>query len=273
MTSCLMAISAIVAFYTLLSFTLAHMSKYLRPKGRTICHLIDSGSHYVGAIFMILYALSLFGVNTATLLGGAGVIALVFTLGANSLIADVLAGFFIIFEGDVMVGDVVEIGGFRGIVTDITMRTTKLMDNDNHDIKIINNSRIGELINQSRKVSSVIIDIKVSHDFGLVRGEQVVREALAMLPERCPEIIGKPQYLGVVGLPERNAITGKITSTNVRVCFDCYEEDRENLSYKLHRELVWVAHVLLNDDSPIGITGCKVVTPLEDRDDPTDEEE
>lgn len=59
--------------------------------------------------------------------------------------------------------------------------------------------------------------------------------------------------------------------SHVRVCFDCYEEDRERLTYKLHRELVWVAHVLLNDDSPIGIEGCKVVTPMEDRDDPAGE--
>lgn len=257
-TSCLMAISGIVTFYTLLTIVLSHMSKYLRPKGKTICHLIDSGSHYVGAIFLTLYALSLFGVDTATLLGGAGVIALVFTLGANSLISDVLAGFFIIFEGDIMVGDVVEIGGFRGIVTDITMRTTKLMDDNTQDIKVINNSQIGDLINQSRKVSCIMIDIRISHDVGLVRGEQIVREALAMLPGRCPEIIGKPQYLGVMGLPERNDTTGKISSTVVRVSFECFEKDRENLTYKLHRELVWVAHMLLNDDSPIGIEGCKV---------------
>ena len=75
----------------------------------------------------------------------------------------------------------------------------------------------------------------------------------------------------MVGLPEQNPISGKFSGINVRVSFECYEADRESLTYKLHRELVWVAHVLLNDDSPIGIMGCKVVTPLEDQDDPTDE--
>lgn len=101
----------------------------------------------------------MFVVNTATLVGGVGATALIFTLGANSLIADVLAGIFIIFEGDFTVGDVVVIDGFRGIVTDIGMRTTKLMDDNTRDIRIINNSTIKTLTNQSRENSSVIIDM------------------------------------------------------------------------------------------------------------------
>ena len=44
--------------------------------------------------------------------------------------------------------------------------------------------------------------------------------------------------------------------------FECLEKDRELLSYRLQRELVWVAHALINDDSQVGIEGCKVVDPL-----------
>lgn len=50
------------------------------------------------------------------------------------LISDVLAGLFVIFEGDIMVGDVVQIETTRGRVTDITMRTIKLMNEDTHEI-------------------------------------------------------------------------------------------------------------------------------------------
>ena len=267
-TTCLMAISAVVTLYVVLSIVLKQISRYLRPKGRTICQLIDSGSHYVGAIFLIMYAMSMFGVNTATLIGGAGVVALIFTLGANSLIANVVAGIFIIFEGHVMVGDVVEIGDFRGVVTDITMRTTVLVNGSTQDIKIISNSQISELVNKSRKPSRVVLELEISHDVGLLRGEQIVREALEMLPGRHPEIIGMPEYLGVIDLPQLNSYTDKIQGIHVQVRFECLEKDRSRLTNTLRRELVWVCHVLLNDDSQIGIEGCKVVDPPEDRGEP-----
>lgn len=267
-TTCLMAISAVVTLYVVLSIVLKQISRYLRPKGRTICQLIDSGSHYIGAIFLIMYAMSMFGVNTATLIGGASVVALIFTLGANSLIANVVAGIFIIFEGHIMVGDVVEIGDFRGVVTDITMRTTVLVNGSTQDIKIISNSQISELVNKSRKPSRVVLELEISHDVGLVRGEQIVREALAMLPGRHPEIIGMPEYLGVIDLPQLNIYTEKIQGIHAQVRFECLEKDRSRLSNTLRRELVWVCHVLLNDDSQIGIEGCKVVDSPKERGEP-----
>ena len=267
-TTCLMAISAVVTLHVVLSVVLKQISGYLRPKGRTICQLIDSGSHYVGAIFLIMYAMSMFGVNTATLIGGAGVVALIFTLGANSLIANVVAGIFIIFEGHIMVGDVVEIGDFRGVVADITMRTTVLVNGGTQDIKIISNSQISELVNKSRKPSRVVLEFEISHDVGLIRGEQIVREALATLPGRYPEIIGMPEYLGVIDLPQINIYTEKIQGIHVQARFECLEKDRSRLTNALRRELVWVCHALLNDDSQIGIEGCRVVDPPEDRGEP-----
>ena len=141
-----MLASVVFAIQKLIDTIVLRLGKYMSPKGVTICRLIDSGFTYIGTIIIIIYALSMFGVNTATLIGGVGATALIFTLGANSLIADVLAGIFIIFEGDFTVGDVVVIDDFRGIVTDIGMRTTKLMDDNTRDIKIISNSiRTGKI--------------------------------------------------------------------------------------------------------------------------------
>ena len=114
----------------------------------------------------------------------------------------------------------------------------------------------------------MVLELEISHDVGLLRGEQIVREALAMLPGRHPEIIGMPEYLGVVDLPQLNSYTDKIQGIHVQVRFECLEKDRSRLTNTLRRELVWVCHVLLNDDSQIGIEGCKVVDPPEDRGEP-----
>ena len=246
-TTCVMLVSLITAIYTLLDLALAWISKYLSPKGKTVCGLIGSVIHYMGAIVVILYALSMFGVNTATLIGGVGATALIFTLGANSLIADVIAGIFLIFEGDYTVGDIVTVGDFRGLVTEVTMRTTKLQNLVTNDIKIISNSTIKEFINQSRKPSRVLIDIRIDSSVGLAHGEEILREKLEKLPERYPEIIGTPEYLGVVTFPERNYIANVLTNFTVRIAFDCREKDRERLTYQIYQELLEVSNILLED--------------------------
>ena len=262
-TTLLMMISMTITIYTILWIILKNFSRRLTPRGRTICQMINSASHYIGTIILIVFALSMFGVNTTTLLGGAGIIALMFTFGANSMISDVLAGLFIIFEGSIMVGDVVQIGDTRGKVTDISMRTIKLMDQVTQEITVISNSQVNDFVKRTVDKYPFYIDIKLGHEVGLVKGEKIVLETLSKLPERCPEIIEKPQYIGVVELPERNRITGIIDGITLRVLVICRELDKEFLPYKIRRELVWVAHQLLNDDTQIGIEGCKIVEPLD----------
>ena len=174
-----------------------------------------------------------------------------------------LAGLFVIFEGDIMVGDLVQIGSSSGRVTDISMRTIKLIDEDTQEIMVINNSQISNFVNQTQSEIRFFIDMRLSHDVGPVMGEKIVLETLARLPEKCPEIIGKLQYLGVAELPERNIRTGKIDGATLRVAVTCLEENKDFLPYKIKRELVWVANQLLNDDTKIGIEGCKIVEPLD----------
>ena len=233
-----MLISVVFAAQMLIDVVLGRLTGYLSPKGKTICRLIDSGTAYIGAVITIVYTLSMLGVNTATLIGGVGAAALVFTLGANSLIADVLAGLFIIFEGDFTVGDVVTIDDFRGIVIDISRRTTKLMDDNTRDIRIINKSEIKELINQSRENSVVIVDFGINSGADLDVVEKVVEEEIARLPELFPKIIGTPQYWGVSQLPKKNDFTGKLGGSTLRIAFNCKEEDREMLTYQVYEELV-----------------------------------
>ena len=218
----------------------------------TILRLLASAIRYLGPIALIIYALSMFGVNTTTLIGGVGATALIFTLGANSLIADVLAGIFIIMEGDCTVGDVIVIDNFRGIVTDITMRTTKLMDENTRDVRIINNSTIKTITNQSRENSTVVVDVPVSYSVGLEKGEEILKNAIEKLPAMYPQIIGIPKYLGISGLPEKNVVSGKLGPMKARISFECMESDKVMLTYQVYRTLVDLVDDL-NTESPIEI--------------------
>lgn len=91
---------------------------------------------------MILCAgLTILGVNMTTIIASVGVLALIVGFSAESLIADVVTGTFMLLENQYNVGDIVEVNGFRGTVTSIGIRTTCITDTGDN-VKIINNSEM-----------------------------------------------------------------------------------------------------------------------------------
>ena len=132
-------------------------------KARTLCDLIISLANYVFAIAIILIILSAFGVDTSTLIASAGILSLVIGLGCQTLISDIVAGLFIVFEGDFKVGDVVVINGWRGTVQTIGIRTTKIIDAAGN-VSIVNNSSIQNIINNTKELSFAIITCGIDYN-------------------------------------------------------------------------------------------------------------
>lgn len=81
--------------------------------------LLSSLVKYVAGIIIVCQSLSLLGVNVGTIIASVGVLALVVGFSAESLIADVVIGAFMLLENQYNVGDIVEVNGFRGVVTKI----------------------------------------------------------------------------------------------------------------------------------------------------------
>jgi small conductance mechanosensitive channel len=91
----------------------------------------------------------MFGVNTTALLASAGVVSIAVGMGAQSMAADLLAGFFMMLEGSIHVGDHVNVSGITGYVTDMGIRTTEITDEDGN-VVILNNSKVSPVCNMSR---------------------------------------------------------------------------------------------------------------------------
>jgi len=193
----------------------------------TAMKLIKSLVKYLIFIVAILLCLSAWGVNTATLIASAGILSLIIGLGAQSLIADIIAGLFMVFENDFEVGDIVVIDGWRGTVTEIGMRTTKLIDYRGN-IKIVNNSKISTVINQSKKTSVALCYIGVEYGDDLSRIELVIRDNIDRVKEHIPQIITGPFYKGVDSLGE--------SSVNLLFMADCKEEDLFIVQRAMNRE-------------------------------------
>ncbi len=165
-------------------------------RGVTVSQLVCNLIKWVVAIFLVIAVLAVWGVDTTALITGAGVITLVVGLGMQSLIQDVVAGLFIIFENEFNVGDIITIDGYRGEVVEIGIRTTKLKALGN--VKIFNNSAITGVLNQTVEPSTAKTLVDIEYGASLAEVEGIIRENLPNI--EIEGMIGKISYDGVAEL-------------------------------------------------------------------------
>ena len=137
-----------------------------KKKSVTIYKLLSSLGKYVIWFIAIILILETFQVQTAPILASAGVLGIAIGFGAQKIVQDMISGFFILFEETFLVGEVVEISGFRGEVMEIGLRTTKLKSWDGI-LKVLNNGDISAVSNFSRYPSLAIIDFQVAYETDL----------------------------------------------------------------------------------------------------------
>lgn len=165
-------------------------------RSATIVKLTNNFLKYLIAIVSVFLVLSAWGVNTTTLLASAGILSLIIGLGAQSMISDILAGIFIVFEDEFRVGDIVIIDGWRGTVDEIGIRATKIIDWQGN-VKIVNNSEISTIINQSKEMSVTTCVISIGYNESIPKVELVIKNNLERIRNAIPEIVEGPFYKGV----------------------------------------------------------------------------
>lgn len=218
-------------------------------RSQTVGALFSSIIKYGSVVVMVFLILAAWGVQTQTLLAGAGILGLALSFGAQSLIEDVISGLFLIFEKQFQVGDVIQIDSFRGTVTEIGIRATRFED-VNGDIKIVNNSDIRGAINTSAHLSLSICDVSVSYGANLKEVEQVIIEALPKIKDMIPEIQEGPTYRGVQSLGESSVV--------LRVVAKAQEMKKYQVTRDLNR-----AMKLLFDEKGISIPFPQLVVHME----------
>ncbi len=171
-------------------------------RSATVITITQSLLRYAAAIVILCWGLSIIGVNVSTILASVGVVALIVGFGAESLIEDVITGFFMLFENQYNVGDIVEVGGFRGTVSDIGIRTTSITD-PGGNVKIINNSNMKDILNRSDNASRSLSDIQIPYETDLPAFEEKLPEMMKSIYEAHKDVMrSEPVYLGVQELGE-----------------------------------------------------------------------
>ena len=197
-------------------------------RGGTIVTLLVSFIKYVIAIAAILFIIAAWGADVSSLVTGMGILALVIGLGAQSLIADIIAGIFIVFEGEFKVGDIVIIDGWKGTVSEIGLRTTKIVA-INADVKTVYNSQISSVVNLSEKISTVACNLDIDYSEDLEKVEKIINENLPGIQSRIPKVVNNIMYLGVSAIG--------VNYMSLLIIAPCNQADFEEVERMLLREL------------------------------------
>ena len=207
--SLVVMIAVVYCVYFLVKLVLRMIGKK-GGRAATMSSVLTSVIKYVAVLVGFCWGLSIIGVNVSTIFAGVGVIALIIGFGAESLVADLVTGTFMLFEDQFDVGDIVEVNGSRGTVTDIGIRTTSIQDVGGN-VMIVKNSEIKNLINRSNHESLAISQISVSYEENLEELEKKIPAMIDMIWEieqERAQLTGekvyeeKPVYMGVDSLAD-----------------------------------------------------------------------
>lgn len=163
---------------------------------KTIVRLLHSTLTYTVYFSAIIAILSALNIQVMGLLAGAGIAGLAIGFGAQSLVKDIITGFFIILEDQFGVGDYIRISQAEGTVTEIGLRTTKIIASTGEK-HIIPNGMISDVINYSVNNSKALIDIDLGINADIDKVEQLIKNYLEDLPNKHEELVSVPTYSGV----------------------------------------------------------------------------
>ncbi|HTL85757.1 MAG TPA: mechanosensitive ion channel family protein [Acidimicrobiia bacterium] len=170
-----------------------------RQRSETIGAGLSSFSTILIWVVAIVWMLSVLGVKAATLLTSAGLIGVALAFGAQNLLRDLIAGTFIIFEDQLGVGDVVDLGIAMGTVEEVSLRTTRLRDVEGV-VWHVPNGEIHRVGNKSQQWSRAVVDVPIAATANLDRAIAVIEKVadeMAREPEWRERILDKPDVWGV----------------------------------------------------------------------------
>lgn len=174
-----------------------------RRGGRTeaLAGVTRSAVRSVVLVIGIITALDQIGVNVTTLLAGAGVLGLAVGFGAQSLVKDVISGFFLIFDGAIAEGDIADVGGGAvGVVESVGLRVTTIRA-FNGQLWYVHNGQIATVGNLSREWTRAVVDVGLAYEQDTAKGLKVLKEVGdAWAAENEEIVLEPPEAQGLLGL-------------------------------------------------------------------------
>lgn len=193
-------------------FKLKEHLNFEHRRVETLSKLLKSLLNYSLYFIAVITILDIFAVPVTSVLAGAGILGLAVGFGAQSLVKDIISGFFIIFEDLYAVGEYITIGDKFGIVEEIGLKTTKIRAWGG-ELYMIPNGSVEQVINHNRGSMRSIVEIHLPYEENIDNAIEVIERACAKVTEEMQDIIDeKPNVQGVTALTDVG-VTIRVTAT------------------------------------------------------------
>jgi small conductance mechanosensitive channel len=166
---------------------------------RTLAGILQSVGIFVIYFFALLQILPVFNLDVKPLLASAGIVGLAIGFGAQTLVHDVINGFFILIENIYDIGDVVKIAGVQGTVEQMSLRKTVLRD-ETGAVHSVPNSAMQIITNMTRDWAQVALHVSVDYSESSDRIIELLKEVGADLknsPTYGSFIVGDVEVPGI----------------------------------------------------------------------------
>src|SRR5215470_8784878 len=185
----------------------------VEQRTETLRHIIRSISKIILILVLALTISSELGYNIGPVLASAGIAGLAVGFGAQSLVKDIISGFFILFEDQYGVGDVVKIGDQSGVVEKMTLRATVLRNLEGQ-VYVVPNGNIQHVVVMTKEWARAVLDVTVSHKQELSKVFETLKRVGAGLARDWPDrVLEQPTILGVEKIDESGVTVRSIVKT------------------------------------------------------------
>jgi small conductance mechanosensitive channel len=180
---------------------------------QTLSRILQRSLSIVVAGMALLMVLGELDIDVTPVLTGAGIAGLAIGFGAQTLVRDVISGFFLILEDQVRVGDAAVVNGQAGLVEQVNLRTIVLRD-EAGTVHIVPNGEVKTLANMSKEFSYYVVTIGLGYDEEVDRAIEAMRDAGALLmddPAFRPHILEPLEVFGIDAFePGQLVVKGRI---------------------------------------------------------------
>lgn len=214
-------------------------------RNQTLINVLQNGATIFIWFFVIVGVLELFSIPVATLLAGAGVVGLALGFGAQSLVKDMITGFFIILENQFDKGDFVRVNTSgttvaEGEVLSLGLRSSRIQGYEG-ELYMIPNGTINEVINFSRYNSVAFLDMNFSIQENLDKVEDMINKYFELHWREEAVLTEQPAILGVQDIQQGEATIRVMLTTQPMEHFGATRRTRKRLKQYLESQGVFVS--------------------------------
>ncbi|MBS4534407.1 mechanosensitive ion channel family protein [Clostridium sp. D2Q-14] len=210
-------------------------------KADTLASTAKSIVKYVIYFIAGVAILESFGVDTKGIIAAAGVGAIAIGFAAQKLVADIITGFFVLFEDQFSVGDYIMVQGIDGIVEELGLRITKVRGFDG-SLHIIPNRQIEIVTNKIRGDMRALVDIGIAYEEDIDKATEVINRVAEEYNRENEEIVEGPTVLGVSSLGSSDVVLTVMAKTKPMAQWEVERELRKRIKLSFDKEGIEIPH-------------------------------